>query len=84
MWSSKGRRSARRRGHRRPGARGPPGRLAQILLQVPTRLLYITPSPGFEYRPLDLDARRFYETHGFSCTHGQPSQREPYYSRELA
>jgi GNAT superfamily N-acetyltransferase len=32
----------------------------------------------------DTDARRFYEFHGFRCTHGQPPQPELYYSRELA
>ena len=31
----------------------------------------------------DRDARRFYESHGFSCMHGQPPQPELYYSREL-
>lgn len=31
----------------------------------------------------DVDARRFYENHGFSCMHGQPPEPELYYSSEL-
>ena len=31
----------------------------------------------------DLDARRFYERHGFSCVHGSQHEPELYYSREL-
>jgi GNAT superfamily N-acetyltransferase len=31
----------------------------------------------------DVDARRFYERHGFSCTHGTQEEPELYYSREL-
>jgi len=31
----------------------------------------------------DHDARRFYERHGFSCVHGDQSEPELYYSREL-
>ena len=32
----------------------------------------------------DLDARRFYERHGFSCVHGEDHDPELYYSRELS
>jgi GNAT superfamily N-acetyltransferase len=30
----------------------------------------------------DVDARRFYERHGFSCVHGDHAEPELYYSRE--
>lgn len=32
----------------------------------------------------DRDARRFYERHGFRCTHGDHCEPELYYSRKLA
>ena len=32
----------------------------------------------------DRDARRFYEQHGFSCVHGDQSNPELYYSREMS
>lgn len=32
----------------------------------------------------DVDARRFYETHGFNCVHGEHPEPELYYSRELS
>ncbi len=32
----------------------------------------------------DLDARRFYERHGFSCVHGEHAEAELYYSCEFS
>ncbi len=32
----------------------------------------------------DLDARRFYERHGFSCVHGEHADAELYYSCEFS
>jgi GNAT superfamily N-acetyltransferase len=31
----------------------------------------------------DVGARRFYESHGFRCQHGEPAELELYYSREI-
>ncbi len=32
----------------------------------------------------DVDARRFYERHGFRCGHGEYAEPELYFSRELS
>jgi GNAT superfamily N-acetyltransferase len=67
-----------------PGLRG--GGIGSALLR---RACAIARERGAELLEInvdegDVDARRFYERHGFTCTGPGGDERELYYSRELA